>query len=88
MAKKNHATHRIHLFEDFIDQPTEDALLASLSSLPLQPVTIRGNASKRTVGHFGLRYDYGSRILRECCPRPLAAPDPGNQQRTVLADHP
>jgi DNA oxidative demethylase len=56
--------------EDFIDQPTEDALLAYLSSLPLRPVTIRGNTSKRTVGHFGLRYDYGSRVLRDAEPIP------------------
>jgi hypothetical protein len=45
--------------EDFIDPGAEGALSAYLSSLDLQPVTIRGNTSKRTMGHFGLRYDYG-----------------------------
>ena len=34
-------------------------------SMPLRLVTIAGNTSKRTVGHFGLRYDYGSRVLRD-----------------------
>jgi DNA oxidative demethylase len=51
--------------EDFIDEEAENALLSFVSSLDLQPVTIRGNTSKRTTAHFGLRYDYGSRQLRE-----------------------
>jgi hypothetical protein len=56
--------------EDFLDEATEEALLAFLASLDLQPMTIRGNASKRTVGHFGLRYDYGSHVLRKAEPIP------------------
>jgi alkylated DNA repair dioxygenase AlkB len=56
--------------EDFIDQATEDALLTYLSSLDLQPITIRGNTSKRTTHHFGVRYDYGSHVLRDTEPIP------------------
>jgi DNA oxidative demethylase len=56
--------------EELIDKEAEDALLEYLASLDLQPVTIRGNTSKRTTAHFGLRYDYGSRRLREAEPLP------------------
>jgi len=45
-----------------LDAELAAGLLALLASLDLQPMTIRGNASKRTVGHFGLRYDYGSHV--------------------------
>jgi DNA oxidative demethylase len=51
--------------EEFVDRAAEDALLTYLSSLAFEPVTIRGNTARRTVRHFGLRYDYGSRVLRE-----------------------
>jgi DNA oxidative demethylase len=57
--------------EDFIDEEAEHALLAFLSSLDLQPVTIRGNTSRRTTAHFGLRYDYGLRQLGEADPIPV-----------------
>jgi alkylated DNA repair dioxygenase AlkB len=57
--------------EDFIDRATETTLLAYVSSLPLQPLVIRGNASRRTVRHFGLGYDYGSHVLRETAPIPV-----------------
>jgi DNA oxidative demethylase len=56
--------------KDFIGQATEEVLLAFVSSLPLEPVTMRGNTSKRTVGHFGLRYDYGSHVPRPAEPIP------------------
>jgi DNA oxidative demethylase len=51
--------------EEFMDRAAEDALLAYLSSLAFEPVTMRGNTARRTVRHFGLRYDYGSHVLRE-----------------------
>ncbi len=57
--------------EDFIDRATEEGLLAYVSSLALRPLVIRGNASRRTVGHFGLRYDSGSHVLRETEPIPI-----------------
>jgi alkylated DNA repair dioxygenase AlkB len=56
--------------DDFIDRVEEKALLVYLSSLTLAPITIHGNTAKRTAGHFGLRYDYGSRVLRETDPIP------------------
>jgi DNA oxidative demethylase len=31
----------------------------------LEPITIRGNTARRTAAHFGLRYNYGSRELRQ-----------------------
>jgi DNA oxidative demethylase len=55
---------------DFIDEAAEQRLLTFVSSLTLEPVTMRGNTSRRTVRHFGLRYDYGSRTLREGEPIP------------------
>jgi DNA oxidative demethylase len=55
---------------DFVDEAAEQRLLTFVSSLTLEPVTMRGNTSRRTVRHFGLRYDYGSRTLREGDPIP------------------
>ena len=51
--------------DEFMDRATEDNLLAYLSTLVFEPVTMRGNTAKRMVRHFGLRYDYASRTLRE-----------------------
>jgi DNA oxidative demethylase len=56
--------------DDFIDEQEEEALLEFLSSLALEPITIRGNTAKRTAAHFGLRYDYGSGVLRVTKPIP------------------
>ncbi len=56
--------------DGFIEETQEEELLARLSSLSLMPITIRGNASKRTAAHFGFRYDYGSRTLRKAEPIP------------------
>lgn len=54
----------------FIDEAAEQQLLAFTSSLELEPMIMRGRASRRTVRHFGLRYDYGSGVLREGEPIP------------------
>jgi hypothetical protein len=48
--------------EDFIDEATEDALLGSLSSLDLQPVTIRGNTSKRILVGLGAPSGQGTLV--------------------------
>ncbi len=55
---------------DFIDEAAEQRLLTFISSLTLEPVTMRGNTFSRTVRHFGLRYDYGFRVLRKGDPIP------------------
>lgn len=55
---------------DFVDEADERQLLSFASSLKLEPVTMRGNTSRRTVRHFGLRYDYSSRVLRKGGPIP------------------
>jgi DNA oxidative demethylase len=60
----------LHYAEDFIDAMEEEVLHDFLSSLCLEPVTIRGNTSRRTVAHFGRRYDYGSHVLRQAEPIP------------------
>lgn len=54
----------------FIDEAAEQQVLAFTSSLELEPMMMRGRASRRTVRHFGLRYDYGSGVLREGEPIP------------------
>jgi DNA oxidative demethylase len=55
---------------DFVDEADERQLPTFAFSLKLEPVTIRGNTSRRTMRHFGLRYDYSSRVLRKGEPIP------------------
>jgi DNA oxidative demethylase len=55
---------------DLIDPATEEMLLRFLETLEFEPVSIRGNVAKRTVRHFGLRYDYGAHVLRQAEPIP------------------
>lgn len=69
----------------FIDEPAEQRLLTFVASLTLELVTIRGNTSRRTVRHFGLRYDYGSRVLRKGDPIP-AELTPVMRQAEEFAD--
>jgi alkylated DNA repair dioxygenase AlkB len=59
--------------EDFITQDEERDLLAQLEQLALEPVVMRGQASRRTVRHFGLDYDYSDRgaVPGEPLPEPL-----------------
>jgi alkylated DNA repair protein (DNA oxidative demethylase) len=56
--------------EGFITVDQHDDLLGQLGSLEFHPVTMRGRASRRTVRHFGLRYDYGRRGLVTTDPLP------------------
>jgi DNA oxidative demethylase len=56
--------------EDFLGNAAEDALLAYVASLKYERVMMRGNIARRTVHHFGLRYDYGSKVLKEAEPIP------------------
>lgn len=65
--------------DDFLNQATEQALLAYLSSLRLEPIVIGDNASRRATGHFGLQYDYRSGV---------AAPHTADPERAVFADIP
>lgn len=48
---------------DFLSQAEEERLMAFVKSLEYEPVTMHGNTAIRTVRHFGMRYDYGSRTL-------------------------
>jgi DNA oxidative demethylase len=56
--------------QEFINGHEEETLLDSVSSMSLAPITIHGQTSKRTAAHFGVRYDYGSRVLRKSDPIP------------------
>jgi alkylated DNA repair dioxygenase AlkB len=44
--------------EDFVTTAEESELVALFDSIEFEPVVMRGQAAKRTVRHFGLRYDY------------------------------
>jgi alkylated DNA repair dioxygenase AlkB len=47
--------------EEFVTEDEERDLLEQLERLEYSPVTMHGQASRRTVRHFGLDYDYTSR---------------------------
>ena len=56
--------------EDFVTRDEERQLIAALEGLDWQEIVMRGQAAKRTVRHFGLRYDYDSRKSRPGDPLP------------------
>lgn len=49
---------------------TQAELIGFLKAVEFEAVTIRGNTARRTVRHYGRRYDYGSRTLRTVDPLP------------------
>jgi DNA oxidative demethylase len=55
---------------DAIPRNSEQELLRYLETLDLERVTIRGNTARRTVRHYGRRYDYGAHVLRDADPIP------------------
>ena len=55
---------------DVIPRSSEQELLGYLGTLKLERVTIRGNTARRTVRHYGRRYDYGAHVLRDADPIP------------------
>jgi alkylated DNA repair protein (DNA oxidative demethylase) len=55
---------------DLVDSREQEELLAKIRELDLRPVVMRGQASRRLVRHFGLRYDYGSSEVAEGDPLP------------------
>jgi DNA oxidative demethylase len=48
----------------------EQAVIGLLERIGFEPVEMRGQVARRTVRHFGLRYDYASRGLEETEPMP------------------
>ena len=55
---------------DVLSAEEEHALLAAFDRLDLQPVSMRGQKSRRTVRHFGFDYGYESWDLRPGDPIP------------------
>jgi alkylated DNA repair dioxygenase AlkB len=54
----------------FISIPTEQALIARIAALPLQPFQFGQYEGKRRVASFGFRYDYTQRRLQDAEPIP------------------
>ena len=50
----------LSLREDLVTPAEEERLLAVLDGLDFRELTMRGRTARRTVRHFGLRYDYAS----------------------------
>jgi len=57
---------------ELISVDAHDRLLGFLESLDFEPVVMRGQAAKRTVRQFGLRYDYEGGELVAADPLPDA----------------
>lgn len=55
---------------DFLTEDEEGALLAELEQFGFSEVRMRGQVAKRTVLHFGLRYDYEGWGLTPADPLP------------------
>ncbi len=58
--------------EDFVTADEERELLAVLEAMEFHAVTMRGQTAKRTVVHFGYRYDYEAWRLTPVDPLPQA----------------
>ena len=56
--------------QDFISADEEQDLLSALSSIDFRAVVMRGQASRRTVHHFGLNYNYENGELVPADPLP------------------
>jgi DNA oxidative demethylase len=56
--------------EDFVSAEEEGDLLALLEAMEFHTVTMHGQTARRTVRHFGLRYDYQAGELAPTDPLP------------------
>ena len=70
---------------ELIDEAEERRLLAGFGELDFRPVVIRGQTSKRTAAHFGLRYGYENRKLTPGDPLPPLL-QPLRERAAALAD--
>jgi DNA oxidative demethylase len=57
-------------YPDVVAPGEEPALLEGVRAIAFSPVEMRGQVARRTVHHFGLRYDYTSRDIEETDPVP------------------
>jgi alkylated DNA repair dioxygenase AlkB len=57
--------------DDFLSVEEERRLVELFGDLPFEAVTMRGQTARRTVRHFGLRYDYEGRALVPADPVPV-----------------
>ena len=55
---------------DFMTPEEEGKAIAFLEGLEFETITMRGQAARRTVRHYGHRYDYGGRAVVEAEPLP------------------
>ena len=55
---------------DFLSPEEEDSVLAAVEPLEFHEVKMRGQVAKRTVRHFGYRYDYEAWALTPVDPLP------------------
>ena len=55
---------------EFVTREEERRLLAALGALEFESIVMRGQAARRTVAHFGFRYDYDGRGVIEAEPLP------------------
>lgn len=55
---------------NFLSETEEQELLTFVKGLAYEDVTMHGRTAKRTVRHFGLRYNYGSRKVEAGEPIP------------------
>jgi alkylated DNA repair protein (DNA oxidative demethylase) len=56
--------------EAFVSEPEEADVLALFEALEFHTLTMRGQTARRTVRHFGLRYDYEAGELDQTDPLP------------------
>ena len=85
---------------DFLTEDEEGALLVALERFEFAEVRMRGQVAKRTVLHFGLRYDYEGWGLTPADPLPesllwlrqrgasLVDVDPGAFVETLISRYP
>lgn len=60
----------LHYEPEFVTGDEERDLLAELDGFEFAEVRMRGQVARRTVVHFGLRYDYEGRGLTPAAPLP------------------
>ena len=85
---------------NFVTGAEEEALVAAIEALEFSEVRMRGQAARRTVVHFGLRYDYEGWRLLPADPLPssmswlrdraaaLAGVDPSEFTETLVTRYP
>jgi alkylated DNA repair dioxygenase AlkB len=86
--------------DDFLTEAEEGGLLEAIEALEFEEFVMRGQAARRTVRHFGWRYDFGDRVIVPTEPLPeafvfvreraeaLAGLPPGAFEQTLVTRYP